>query len=84
MSRGWSQALLTHKEFHLNVRKNFFTMGLTEHCNRLTREAEESPSLEIIKHHLDTILCHMLWDDPTGAWRLKEVGPDDPLHYLSI
>ena len=29
--------------------------------NRLPREAVESPSLEIFKTHLDTVLCSLLW-----------------------
>ncbi|GAB0180861.1 hypothetical protein GRJ2_000551400 [Grus japonensis] len=46
--------------FHLNMRKNFFTLRVTEHWNRLPREAVESPSLEIFKIHLDAILCNLL------------------------
>ncbi|KFV81632.1 hypothetical protein N308_01622, partial [Struthio camelus australis] len=44
------------RQFHLNVRKNFFAVRVTEHWNRLPREAVESPSLEIFKSHLDAIL----------------------------
>ncbi|KFV74878.1 hypothetical protein N308_06945, partial [Struthio camelus australis] len=47
---------LKHRQFHLNLRKNFFTVGVTEHWKRLPREVVESPSLEIFKTHLDTIL----------------------------
>jgi len=38
---------LKHRKFHLNIRKNFFTLRVTEHWNRLPREAVDSPSLEI-------------------------------------
>ncbi|GAB0186854.1 hypothetical protein GRJ2_001150700 [Grus japonensis] len=51
---------LEHRRFHLNTRKNFFTVRVTEHWNRLPREVVESPSLEIFKTHLDTILCNLL------------------------
>ncbi|GAB0206839.1 hypothetical protein GRJ2_003149500 [Grus japonensis] len=51
---------LEHRKFHLNMRKNFFTLRLTEHWNRLPREVVESPSLEIFKIYLDTILCNLL------------------------
>ncbi|GAB0203962.1 hypothetical protein GRJ2_002861800 [Grus japonensis] len=52
---------LEHRKFHLNTRKkNFFTLRVTGHWNRLPREVVESPSLEILKTHLDTILCNML------------------------
>jgi len=51
---------LKHRKFHLNMRKNFFTLRVTEHWNRLPREAVESPSLEIFKMHLDKVLCSLL------------------------
>jgi len=40
--------------------KNIFTVRVTKHWNRLPREAVESPSLEILKTHLDIFLCNML------------------------
>ncbi|KAJ7396405.1 hypothetical protein BTVI_145503 [Pitangus sulphuratus] len=51
---------LKHEKFHLNVRKNFFTLGVAEHWNRLPRETVESLSLETFKTHLDTILHNLL------------------------
>ena len=42
------------------MRKNFFTVGVTEHWNRLPKEVVESPSLEILKICLDTLLCNLL------------------------
>jgi len=48
-----------HRKFHLNMRKNFFTLRVMEHWNRLPREVVESPSLEIFKTRLDTILCSL-------------------------
>ena len=41
------------------MRKNC-TVRVTEHWNRLPREAVESPSLEIFKRCLDTFLCNLL------------------------
>ncbi|GAB0181997.1 hypothetical protein GRJ2_000665000 [Grus japonensis] len=51
---------LEHRKFCLNMRKNFFTLRVTEYWNRLPREVVEFPSLEIFKTHLDMILCNLL------------------------
>ncbi|KFV86338.1 hypothetical protein N308_05841, partial [Struthio camelus australis] len=51
---------LNHRKFHLKLRKNFFTVRVPEHWNRLPREVVESPSLEIFKSRLDVILGNML------------------------
>ena len=40
--------------------KNFFTVRVTEHWNRLPREVVESPSMEIFKMWLDAYLCNLL------------------------
>ena len=50
---------LEHRKFHTNTRKNFFTVRVTEHWNRLPREVVESPT-EIFRIHLDTDLCDLL------------------------
>ncbi|TRZ19423.1 hypothetical protein HGM15179_007691 [Zosterops borbonicus] len=34
--------------------------GVTEHWNRMSKKFVEFPSLEILKNHLDTILCNVL------------------------
>jgi len=39
---------LKHRKFYLNTRKNFFTIRVKKHWNRLPRGAVESP-LEISK-----------------------------------
>jgi len=51
---------LKHRKFRLKMRKNFFTMRVTEPWNRLPREAVDSPSLEIFKTRLDKVLCSLL------------------------
>jgi len=51
---------LKHKKFHLNMRKNFFSLRVTEPWDRLPREVVDSPSLEIFKTHLDEVLYSLL------------------------
>jgi len=51
---------LKHRKFHLNMRKNFFPLRVTEPWNRLPREVVDFPSLEIFKTHLDKVLCSLL------------------------
>ena len=49
-----------HRKFRTNMQKNFFTVGVTEDWNRLPREVVHSPSMEILKTHLDAYLCDLL------------------------
>jgi len=58
--QGDNSHKLKHRKFHMNTRKNFLTLRVTEHWNRLPREAVDSPSLEIFKTHLDEVLCNLL------------------------
>ena len=52
---------LKHRKFQLNMGKNFITLRVTAHWNRLPGEAVDSPSLEIFRTRLDKVLCSLLW-----------------------
>jgi len=46
--------------FSLDIRKNFFTERVVRHRNRLPREVVVSPSLEMLKKHVDVALWNMV------------------------
>lgn len=43
------QAQAEIRKFHLKIRRNIFTVKMVKYCNRLSREAVASTSLEILK-----------------------------------
>ena len=72
---------LKQKKLQLKMRKNFFTLRVTEPWHRLPREVVESPSLEIFQTRLDAVLCSLLW--VTLLWQglgwVTHRGPFQPL-----
>ena len=69
---------LKQRKFHLNRRKNFFPLRVTEPWPRLPRGAVESPSLEIFQTRLVKVLCSLLWVTLLG----QRVGLGDPQRFL--
>ena len=51
---------LEHRRFHLNMKRNFFMVRVTEHWNRLPRGVVESLSLHTFKNYLDVFLCELI------------------------
>ena len=43
------------------IRKNFFTMRVVKHRNRLPGEAVDVPSLAVFKPRLDGALSNLVW-----------------------
>lgn len=60
-TRG-SRHKLKYRKLHLKIRKppNIFIVRVLEHLNRFPRNVLESPSLEILKSHLDRVLGNQL------------------------
>ena len=54
---------LKHRRFPLNIRKDFFTVRVTEHWHRLPRDIVGSPSLEMFRTRLDMVLGSLLKAD---------------------
>ncbi|KAK4810837.1 LOW QUALITY PROTEIN: hypothetical protein QYF61_008809 [Mycteria americana] len=51
---------LKEGRFRLDIRKNFFTMRVVRHWNRLPREAVDTPSLEAFKVRLNGALSNLI------------------------
>lgn len=67
-----------HNNFHLKVRKNFFTLGIAEHQHRLPREVMKCPSGDI-RTHSDTFLCHL--PQQTLSWQGSWTGQSPEISY---
>jgi len=64
---------LKHRRFSLNIRKDFFTVQVTQHWHRLPREVVESLSLEILK-----AVCSWSWATGSQLPCLsRKAGPDN-------
>jgi len=72
---------LKHRKFHLIMRKNFFTLRVTEHWNSLPRGVVDYSSLEILKTRLEKVLCSLLGDRAL-AGRLDQMIPRGPFQPL--
>ncbi|PKU45800.1 hypothetical protein llap_3886 [Limosa lapponica baueri] len=73
---------LEHRKFYLNMSRNFFTLRVAEHWDRLPREVVESPSLETLKTCLETFLCNLLWQG-IGLDDLQR-SPPTPYHSVIL
>ena len=70
-------------KFHTDMRKNFFTVRLTEHWNRLHRE-EKSPSLERCMTHQDSFLLNSSCREPAFSRGLDSMITRGPFHPLQF
>lgn len=52
---------LDHRKFHLNLKKHFIMVRVTEYWNNLLTEAEESLHLETFKGRVDMVLVNLVW-----------------------
>lgn len=76
-STGDNRQRLTHGKFHMNMMANFFTVRVTEHWNRLPREAVDYPSLETFKNSL-LASCAMCFRTALPEQRARTTYPRAP------
>lgn len=65
---GGSGHALKHGRFPLNIGKHFFTVKVTDYWHGLSTEVIEALSLEILKSHLDVVLCNQVALLGKGSW----------------
>ena len=84
--RARHRQTLKHRRFPLYVRKHFLTVRVTEHWHRLPREVVESPSLELFKNHVATVLGSWLCAALLEQWGWTRWTPEVPssLHLSKI
>lgn len=63
---------LKHRQFPTKSRKHFFTVKVSQHWQKLPKEALETRSLKIFRSHPDIVLGIWLW----VALTEHGVGPD--------
>jgi len=51
---------LHQTRFRLDIRNKFFTVRTTDHWNNLPRDVVGSPSLQVSKLSLDTVLADLI------------------------
>jgi len=56
----WNGCKLKEGRFRLDIRKNYFTMRVVKHWNRLPREAVAALSLAVFKARLDGALSNLV------------------------
>ena len=71
-----SEHKVKNKRFLINWRKQIFVVRMTEQWNRLSKVVVESPTLEILKSHLDMVLGILLYVALLDQWVRKRWPPE--------
>lgn len=73
-----------YRKFHLSTRKTLFTVRVVESWHRFSREAMETPSLEILKTWRSTATCFSwpCFEKGVGLYSLSNLSNAAILHWI--
>ena len=81
--------MIVKGRFRSDIKKQFFTLRVVRHWNRLPGEAVAAPSLAVSKARLDGALSNLVWWEMSllmaGGWnQMSFKVPSNPTHSMIL